>query len=111
MAVDNPNVIDIIGTPADGAFVALTISDHLDWLDPPEHLLTLQEKLNRYFAFVEAGELLERHPAARGKRVRIDVVFKYAPPPEAEDFLFKARVVAQQGAFELTWRLGPGAAN
>ena len=111
MAVDNPNVVDIVGVPPDGAVVALTISDHLDWLHPQSHLLTLQEKLNRYFAFVEAGELLEKYPSARGKRVRIDIVFKYSPPSEAEEFLAKATIVAKQGQFELTWRLGPGAFN
>jgi hypothetical protein len=106
MPVDNPEIVDIVGIPPDGAFVALTISDHLEWQDLHAHLLVLQEKLNRYFAFVEAGELLAKYPNARGKPVRIDVVFKFEPPAAALEFLSKAKEFAKQSQCELTWRLG-----
>jgi hypothetical protein len=111
MSVDNPNVVDIVGVPPGGTFVALIISDHLDWVDSQSHLLSLQAKLNRYFAFVEAGELLEKYPSARGKRVRTDIVFKHSPPSEAKEFLVRATAIAKEAAFELTWRLGPSALN
>ena len=74
MPVDNPGVVDIIGIPPDKSLVALTISDHLDWSDSHQHLTVLQEKLNRYLAFIESGELLRKYPDATGKPVSYAVV-------------------------------------
>lgn len=63
MSVENPNVIDIIHTDKDGGHVTLTVTDHLEWGDG-EHLLKLQDKLNKYLAFVESGEIFEKYPGA-----------------------------------------------
>jgi|HubBroStandDraft_2_1064218.scaffolds.fasta_scaffold389007_1 hypothetical protein len=78
MAVDDLGAIDIIGIDPSGQ-VALTISDHHDWLQSSSHLLMLQEKINRYLAFVESGEILTSYPKARGRQVVIRIVFKYEP--------------------------------
>ena len=67
MAVDNPNVIDAIGTDQTTGEVVLTISDHLEWDDRNEHLLILQEKINRYIGFIETGELREKYPGAEAR--------------------------------------------
>ena len=75
MAVDNPAVIDIVGIDDSGR-VVLTISDHLDWTDSVAHQQTLQEKINRYLAFVESGEILDSYPLAAGKQVRVRVITK-----------------------------------
>jgi len=105
MPVDNPGVVDIIGIPPDKSLVALTISDHLDWSDSHQHLTVLQEKLNRYLAFIESGELLRKYPDATGKPVRIDVVFKYRPSKEAERFLEEALTIITKAGFAFTWRV------
>ena len=95
MAVDNPNVIDAVGTERETGIVVLTVSDHLEWNDA--HLVTLQEKLNAYLHFVLEGQLLEDYPSARNRKIRIEVVHKHRPHTEALAFLSKARaaIVAQ----------------
>ena len=104
MAVDNPAVIDIVGIDARSGEVVLTISDHLEWDEPNEHVLVLQEKLNRYLAFVESGELSVRYAGAHGRRVRIDVCCQHAPSPLGEQFLRAATSIVEQAGLSLTWR-------
>ena len=102
MAVDEPGVIDLIGLEGAGD-VVLTVSDHLEWDAGGEHLLMLQEKLNRYLAFIESRELIEQYPAAVGRPVRIDVCCKYAPTNDGEQFLRSARTTIEQAGFSLSW--------
>ena len=58
-------------------------------------------KLNRYLAFVESGELLERYSAAKRLAVRFAVVFKFKPDMEAIEFLRKAKKVIESAGFSL----------
>ena len=85
--------------------VILAISDHLEWDAANEHLLQLQEKINRYLAFIEGGELLEKYPAAVGRKVRIEVVCKYAPSPDGKRFLDRARATMEGAGFLFSWRV------
>jgi hypothetical protein len=55
VSVENPDVVDVVSTTLDGQYVVLTIADHLPWDASNEHLLGLQEKRNRYVAFIESG--------------------------------------------------------
>jgi uncharacterized protein DUF6572 len=73
MPVDNPQVVDAVGTDIRSDEVVLSLIDSSEW-GSRGHLLALQAKLNSYFAFIETGQLLEDYPSARGKAVRIDVV-------------------------------------
>ena len=105
MTVDDPGTIDAAGIDRLTDEVVLTIFDHFAWNDTREHLLTLQEKLNRYLGFLEAGEMVEAYPEGIGKKVRIDVIFRHHPPTEAEDFLKSAAVIALEYEATLTWRV------
>jgi hypothetical protein len=94
VTISEPHQIDIIAARPDDPVVKLIVSDHLDWTDPAAHALLLQEKLNTYLAFLEAGELprattvaLPPHP-----EIVITLVSLYAPPAEASEFL--SRVAA-----------------
>ncbi len=104
MTVEDGNVVDIVGVTRDGGVVALTIADHLDWEDTTAHLITLQEKLNRYLAFIESGELCKKYPDAETRQVRIDVAFLNTPPAEAVSFLARAGDIIRDAGFDLTWR-------
>lgn len=97
MSVDQTNVIDAIGIDNSTGDVVLTISDHLDWLQPNsgEHLLLLQEKLNSYLRFAESGELLETYPDARNRSVLISVVYKYPLNQEARSFYGHVRPIIE----------------
>ncbi|SRR6266496_723630 len=105
MSVENPSVVDFIGVERNSGEVVLTISDHLDWEDEEAHLLTLQEKISRYLAFVESGEILTSYPDSAGRDVVVDVVAKYLPTPGAETFLARTRDVLAGSGFELRFRL------
>jgi len=98
MSVQDNGVVDIISIESQSGDVVLTVSDHLDWLDSIAHQEILQKKLNRYLAFVESGELLERYPDAKGRSVVIRVVLKFAPDVGGREFLGRAgAVVASAG--------------
>ncbi|HQR44974.1 MAG TPA: hypothetical protein PLB02_01990 [Thermoanaerobaculia bacterium] len=105
MAVDNPTVIDAVGTERETGIVVLTVSDHLEW--DSDHLITLQEKLNAYLHFVLEGQLLEDYPSARNRRVRIEVIHKFEPHAEALEFLSKARVAIAEHGIELAHKSLP----
>jgi hypothetical protein len=79
--------------------VVLTVSDHLEWTQSVSHQLTLQEKLNRYLAFIESGEILEHYPHAKGRPVLIEVVTQYDPDPGGSQFLDRAKAVIEQAGF------------
>jgi len=101
MAVDDPDVIDIISV-APGGSVVLTISDHLDWIDSVGHQRILQAKINRYLAFVASGEILTSYPDAFGRPVVVEVVTQFEPDAQGRLFFQKvAAAIAQAGfAFE-----------
>ena len=105
MPVDNPEVIDAIGLLEAKGEVVLTIFDHLEWDDANEHLLILQEKINRYLVFIEGQELLEKYPAAAERQVRIDVCCQYGPSSNGERFMERARVVVEGAGVLLSWRV------
>ncbi len=107
MAIDNPNVIDLIGTDRTTGEAVLTISDHLEWDDRNEHLLILQEKINRYIGFIESGELLENYAGAAGRLIRVEVVCKYPPSEVGERFLNLASETFEKAGWSLTWRWWP----
>jgi hypothetical protein len=92
VAIDNIDIIDLIGIDKHTGEVILTISDHLDWADIYAHLDILQNKINRYINFVESGEIYEHKKEALEKRIVIEVFGKYNLPIEAVDFLKAANV-------------------
>ena len=104
MSVDDPEVVDAIGIERDSDVVVLTISDHRDWLCCDDHLLALQDKINRYLGFIEI-ELLDAYPLASGRSIRIDVVCKYQPTERAIQFLMEAQKVAIDYDVLLSWRV------
>src|SRR5262245_14220116 len=111
MAVDEPGRIDVMGTGMADGTLKLTISDHLDWADSGTHQLVLQEKINRYLAFVESGEILEHRPDATERRIGIQVVLKYEPDLSGLAFLGRAADVLSAAGFDFSYRVLPIAAG
>lgn len=108
MPVDDPNVVDAVGVDRVSGEAVLTIADVWTWDDSHGHLLVLQTKINRYLEFIDQGELLENVPAAQGRALRIDVIFKHPPDAEGERFLDQAADVVSANGWSLTWRWFPG---
>ena len=103
MSVDNPKVVDAIGTERTTDIVVLTISDHLEWDGDNQHLEVLQEKINKYLEFIQSGQLFESYPQAVGKQLRIDVICKYPPTRAAKRFLTAAQDVIEQAGWSFSW--------
>ncbi|HEX9110185.1 MAG TPA: DUF6572 domain-containing protein [Terriglobales bacterium] len=98
MSVEDSDVVDFVGVDKKTGDVVLTVSDHLEWFDSCAHQEVLQTKLNRYLAFIESGELLERYPDSKGRSVIIKVVLKFTPDADGREFLSRAgAVVASAG--------------
>jgi CRP-like cAMP-binding protein len=104
MSVEQLDVIDVISTDTTGN-VILAVSDHLDWSDTDQHQLILQEKLNKYLAFVESGEILESYPDAKGRPIVFRVVFKFSPDAQGYEFLTKTRAVIESAGFTLRYEV------
>ncbi len=107
MSVSDTRVVDSLGIDKVSGECVLTIVDHLAW-DDPEHLLTLQEKLNTYLAFIESGEIEEHVPNARAGKIRINIVAANEPSEEAVDFLSQAQDVIRGAGFEFAWEVWSG---
>lgn len=102
MSVENSQIIDAISVNPQGV-VVLTISDHLEWDDQNEHLLTLQNKINTYLEVIESGEIYESYPDAQDKTFQISIAFKFSPNEAAIDFLEKVKEVLLQSGYELNY--------
>ncbi|HEV3200807.1 MAG TPA: DUF6572 domain-containing protein, partial [Bryobacteraceae bacterium] len=103
------DVIDIISTDRMTGHVVLTISDHLDWSDSPAHQALLQNKLNRYLAFVESREILESYPDAQDRPIAFRVVFQIPPDEPGRAFLAKVRPIIESAGFTLRDEVFTGA--
>jgi hypothetical protein len=104
MSVNDPSVVDVVGIDKVSDEVVLTIADAWDWEDCNEHLLLLQEKINRYIGFIEQ-ELIAAYPNAEGRPVRIDVLFMNDPVPEALGFLSAAGSRVRESGWSFRWRV------
>jgi hypothetical protein len=109
VSIEQPDVIDIISTDRITGHVILTISDHLDWIDSTAHQLLLQSKLNRYLAFVESGEILEKYPNARDRAIVLSIVFQFPPDEAGRAFIAGARAVIESAGFSLRDEVFTGA--
>lgn len=87
--------------------VVLTISDHLDWGDEPNHFALLEKKLGAYLGFITSGQLYEVLPAARGQLVRIELIYQHEPSDLGYRFLTAAKQQLKSAGVELAYRSLP----
>ncbi|ETS32866.1 MULTISPECIES: DUF6572 domain-containing protein [Photorhabdus] len=107
MSVEDINKIDLITMTQEDIVsqqVILVITDHLQWSSCiNEHLFKLQEKINRYIAFVESGEIYEKLPDAQGRNITFKVFFQYKIPQECIDFMERVNEILSSINIELTY--------
>ena len=89
-SLDNPKIVDAIGTEKTTGDIILTITDSWDWSDEQKHLIALQDKLNSYFDFIESGQIFEEYPNAKGRKIVINVVTMFPMHESGENLLEKA---------------------
>lgn len=104
MSIEQENVLDFVGIDKSSNEVVLTISDHLVWSEEiEEHIFKLQEKINKYIAAIESGELVEKYPEAKNRKPVIKIVGKYSLPENelVKRFYEKATSIVQWAGFDL----------
>jgi hypothetical protein len=99
MSVEQTRVVDAISIDRETGQCKVSISDHLPW--DGDHLLTLQEKLNAYLAFLESGEVYSAYPQATGREFSIIVIAKYRPNDIAMHFFEHAAAHIKRAGFSL----------
>jgi hypothetical protein len=92
MTIEQVGIVDKIAKDNETGVVDLIIFDHLEWGDN-DHLYKLQEKINKYLAYLESGEVYDAYPNLSGERFGILVICKYDPDPESLNFLRKVKEV------------------
>lgn len=102
MSIIQIDIIDIISNTPNGK-VMLTISDHLPWDKKNEHLLLLQEKLNKYLQFIESGEIFESYPAAKNQKIIISLSMQYEPNQDTLIFLNRCKEVISNAGIDFEW--------
>lgn len=96
MSLENTFTIDAAGVEDQSGIAVLTIADSWDWNDVQSHLLALQDKLNAYFHFIESGQIWESYPAAKGRKISIDIISRFPVPTAMKEFLEKAEQAATE---------------
>lgn len=87
MSVLDYQKIDGIAKGNDSRGIKLLISDHLDWENEYEHLLSLQEKINAYITFCESQQYKEIYEDCIVEYAVFEIYFKYDPTSNAIKFL------------------------
>jgi hypothetical protein len=108
LPIEQTNLIDAAGLDGQTGDAVLTLLDALAWDDPESHLRLLDAKLDAYLTFVESGEVFEAYPAAQGRSIRIDVIFRFGLHTDAVALLKRAENAARDLSVRLTWHVRPG---
>ena len=83
MTVQSQSVIDFVSHDPKTDAVVLSMVEHREWGAKGELLPDLQAKLNTYLAFVMGGQLEQKYPDLKGKRIRFRL-HSQEPPGERE---------------------------
>ena len=102
MFIHQTEIVDAIGVDDCTDEVVLTISDQLEW--DKNHLILLQEKLNTYLNFVESGEILSSYPNSKNRKVHINLICKYSPDKESEEFLSGVGDIVEGAGMRFTYK-------
>jgi len=108
VTIEQTNVVDFSSINPESGDVWLTISDHLDWQsgtdEELEHLWLLQEKINAYLRYMESGEIFEKYPHAKGRKLVINVIGKFPLSEKATYFFEKSRTFLKTAGYQLQFR-------
>jgi hypothetical protein len=105
MSIEDLNMIDAIGISDINEKIIMKIFDHLDFSDEEAHLLLLQEKINRYFSFIESREITETFDDAFEREIVISIDFKYTPTRFTIEFLREAGKIAEEAGYSMEFSI------
>jgi hypothetical protein len=113
MRLSDAETVDYLGLEKDTGWIVVTLIDDCDWSDETKHLALLQTKINRYFDFIESGEVydqLERttgRAASRETPIKISVLAKYEPPGEGSRFHEQVAQAARGAGVAFSFKVLP----
>lgn len=114
MRLTDTNTVDYLGLEKDTGYVVLTLVDDCDWEDEIQHLSLLQAKVNRYFDFIDSGEVYEQLRETAGREVapttpvKISILAKYEPRnSEGNRFLEHVARVAEDAGVHFSFKVLP----
>lgn len=105
------DTVDYLSVEKGGGTVVVTLLDDFEGPELLQRLALLQRKLNRYFDFIESGEVFEQLARTTGRRVkratpvRIEIVAKQELEGEGERFLRQVKSAAQDASVSLSFRV------
>lgn len=105
MSLEQTLTVDAVGIEGATGHCVLTICDAFDWEDSHNHLEALQAKINSYLDFIQGGQICESYPDSAGRRLVIDILFRFDLPNEALDFLATAADVVKELDVDLRYRV------
>ena len=98
--VENPMIMDLITVDKETDKVVLVMIERRAWGADPKQLKQIEEKINRYMAYVLDGFLAEQHPQYLGKQVTIRLDCAAPPAGEASRFVAAAAHAAAEHGLE-----------
>jgi len=87
MSVIEIDKVDAMAKSRDERELIFLISDHLDWSDEYTHLVTLQNKINAYLAFIESKQYVDTYPENTFDRYAIEIHFLHGMSENCFKFL------------------------
>ncbi len=104
------DTVDFLGLEKDSGDVILTLVDDFGWQDEMRHMALLQEKINRYFDFIDSGEVYDQVEKIVGRSipkstpVKISVLEKYEPTEEGYRFLEHVKRISKEAGVDFTFK-------
>lgn len=106
MSVVDSTVVDGIALTEDKNGIVLLITDHLDWSEEYQHLMTLQEKINTYLGFLEEKQYEEMYKEETITYGIIEIHFQHNLTDNAEKFLQAVQNQVAQYGIEIQCYVG-----
>lgn len=105
MTIEHSNKVDFISRNRQQGYVALTISDHLEWDEDNRKLLILQAKINGYLSFIRSGQLFETYPDAHGCDIHIKLRSIFRPNQQGLIFFERLTPIIEEAGFNFSWEV------
>jgi hypothetical protein len=117
MALEQANVVDIVGIESASGDLVLTLTDAWGWSESEEgeHLVLLQDKLNHYIAAIESREIFESFSQQIGRTLSVEqrtrVEVRLLHPASAKGRQFFREVKTTLLGIGVDFRIIEGPAN
>jgi hypothetical protein len=105
--VENPMLMDLITTDPASGDVVLVMIERRAWGGHPLQFKQIEEKINRYLAYVLDGFLAQQHPQYQGRRVRLRLDCAEAPHGDAVRFVAAATDAIQREGLDFLVNVVP----